>query len=264
MVKKNPFHLVERRPWPIAVSFSIFCLLLNLVFFFHNMIMIFWVFFFFFFLSFFLFFWWRDVVLESFVGYHKNFVINKFYVGMLLMIISEVFFFFRFFWAFFHKCWFPGIELGSVWPPKFMKAYLVDSFSVPLLNTILLLSSGVTITWAHHRLLKRKEFFFNFRLFITISLGIFFLFFQNFEYSNLKFSFKTLIFGSCFYMLTGFHGGHVIVGTLFLLICLFRSLCYHFSSKHHVGLELAIWYWHFVDVVWLFLFIFVYLYRRLK
>jgi cytochrome c oxidase subunit 3 len=260
MIKKIPFHLVEKRPWPIFVSFSLLGLLFNSVLNFHKIgrgyvILIFLLFFLFSVVR-----WWAKVSFERNLGFHKDFVLNKFYVGMLILIISEVFFFFRFFWGFFHNCWFPNFDVGGVWPPFSFNSIMVDSFSLPFLKTVILLSSGVTITWRHFRLITKDFFGFTIGLGCTVVLGIIFLFFQTFEYSNSFFGFKTLIFGSCFYLLTGFHGGHVIVGTVFLIVCFIRSYNFQFKNLSHARLILAIWYWHFVDVVWLFLFIFLYWY----
>jgi heme/copper-type cytochrome/quinol oxidase subunit 3 len=256
----NPFHLVFQSPWPIFVSFRVFGLLFNSVLLFHKIISFYFILVFFFFLIFKTWMWWLKVINERNLGFHKRFCLNKFYIGMLLMIISEVFFFFRFFWAFFHKCWFPGNEIGNIWPPKDLNYIIVDSFSIPFFKTIILLSSGVTVTWSHFRLIFKNFIKFYIGLRLTICLGVIFLYLQNFEYMNSLFSFKTLVYGSCFYMLTGFHGAHVLVGTIFLIVCLIRSKNFQFKFLHHVGLELAIWYWHFVDVVWLFLFIFIYWY----
>jgi heme/copper-type cytochrome/quinol oxidase subunit 3 len=258
MIKKIPFHIVKMRPWPLRTSFRVLGLLFSSVLVFHKEISRFWLFFFFLILNLKVYFWWKKVIKESKEGFHNKFVLNKFYLGMLIMIISEVFFFFSFFWGFFHKCFFPREKIGSVWPPSELKGLVVDYVSIPLFKTVILLSSGLTITWAHHRLIKNKKQNFFFGLNFTVLLGVIFLFLQNFEYLNSFFRFKTLIFGSCFYMLTGFHGMHVLVGTVFLIVCLIRSLNFQFKASHHVGFVLAIWYWHFVDVVWLFLFIFVY------
>jgi len=185
-------------------------------------------------------------------------VVKNFYIGMVLLIISEVFFFFRFFWSFFHKCWFPQIEIGGCWPPKEYKKISVDVFSIPLLNTLILLSSGIRVTWRHHRLIKKNHPQFLQGLIVTVILGVIFLTLQLFEYSKANFSIKRLIYGSAFFLLTGFHGGHVIAGTIYLIVCLIRGIKTHFVNDHHVGLELSLWYWHFVDVVWLFLFILIY------
>uniref|UniRef100_A0A343VVJ1 Cytochrome c oxidase subunit 3 n=1 Tax=Bothromesostoma personatum TaxID=27905 RepID=A0A343VVJ1_9PLAT len=264
MINKFPFHNVEKSPWPIFVSFILFGFLLNTVFFFHNLVSSSIIFIFLFLLIISLYFWWKDVINESNLGFHNYFIINNFYVGMLIMISSEIFFFLSFFWAFFHNCWFPGVDLGSIWPPAGLEFLVVDSFSVPFLNTIILLSSGISVTWAHYSLIAGNSNNLLISLVLTVLLGLLFLSLQIFEYSSCQFSFNSLVFGSCFYMLTGFHGAHVIVGTIFLFICLLRAILFHLNSNHHVGFELAIWYWHFVDVVWLFLFIFVYWYSNIS
>jgi heme/copper-type cytochrome/quinol oxidase subunit 3 len=263
MKKFFPFHDVFKRPWPLFVSFSVLGLLFNSVLLFHNLGYSFILIIFFFFVLFKVRNWWKKVIQERKVGFHKKFTLKNFYVGMVLMIISEVFFFVRFFWGFFHNCWFPKKEAGREWPPLHLKKIIVDSFSIPLLKTIILLSSGITITWSHHSLISKKFNQFFLGLVVTVILGLIFLFLQKFEYIYSLFSFNTLIYGSCFYMLTGFHGGHVIIGTIFLFVCLIRSQNFQFNLLHHVGLVLAIWYWHFVDVVWLFLFIFLYWYTYL-
>lgn len=260
MINNFPFHNVEKRPWPIVVSFSLFSLLMGLVYWFHYKKFSRWIWFFLFLLLISSSIWWKDVTRERNQGFHKNFVVKNFYVGMILLIISEVFFFFRFFWAFFHKCWFPQSELGGEWPPSLTEKVLVDPFSIPLIKTIILLSSGITVTWAHFSLIISEERNFKIGLLLTVFLGVIFLFLQGFEYRKSIFSFKRFIYGSRFFLLTGFHGGHVIAGTIFLIVCFFRLLKISFISSHHVGLELAIWYWHFVDVVWLFLFVFLYWY----
>lgn len=159
---------------------------------------------------------------------------------MVLLIISEIFFFLRFFWGFFHNCWRPAIESGNTWPPFRISKIIVDPFSIPIFNTILLLSSGVTVTYAHHRILKKAFFPRVVGLFLTVILGGLFLFLQNFEYAKSTFSIKTFVFGACFYLLTGFHGGHVIVGVIFLTICLIKNIYLNFTFTHHVLLELGI------------------------
>lgn len=260
MYKYFPFHKVKKRPWPLFVSFSVLGMLVNSVLYFHKFIRGGVSLFFFILVVVVRRFWWSDVLKESGLGFHNSLIIKNLYVGMVILIISEVFFFSRFFWAFFHKCWVPAVELGAVWPPFKMEEIIVDSFSIPLLKTIILLSSGVTVTWAHKSILKKKFFKRMVGLFSTVILGAVFLILQGFEYTLSFLRFNSTIFGSCFFLLTGFHGGHVIVGTIFLLFKWIRLLKNQLIHSHHVGLELAIWYWHFVDVVWLFLFIFVYWY----
>lgn len=174
--------------------------------------------------------------------------------------MSEVFFFISFFWRFFHSRLSPTIELGLVWPPKGISIF--DPFKIPLLNTIILLTSGISITWTHHRLLKNNLIQRKLRLLITVILGIYFSFLQVYEYLNAEFSIRDACYGSTFYIATGFHGLHVLIGTIFLLICYFRLNFQHFSKDHHFGFEAAAWYWHFVDIVWLFLFISIYWWGR--
>lgn len=205
--------------------------------------------------------WWRDIVRErTFQGNHTILVLKGLKFGILLFITSEVFFFLSFFWAFFHSRLCPTLELGLHWPPS--GVVIFDPFKIPLLNTIILLTSGISITWAHHRLLRNNFNQANKRLILTIILGIYFTFLQGLEYLEAEFTISDSAYGSTFYMATGFHGLHVLIGTLFLLICLLRQYNYHFSNFHHFGFEAAAWYWHFVDVVWLFLFISIYWWGR--
>jgi heme/copper-type cytochrome/quinol oxidase subunit 3 len=176
--------------------------------------------------------------------------------GMVLFIVSEVMFFVAFFWAFFWASLAPVPEIASVWPPKNIE--VLAAFEVPFLNTLILLSSGATVTWAHHAVLAGQHRPVILGLICTIILAAAFTGLQVFEYVGANFTISDSIYGSTFYMATGFHGFHVFVGTCFLTVCLFRALAYHFTSRHHFGLEAAIMYWHFVDVVWLFLFVAVY------
>nr|BAX77942.1 cytochrome oxidase subunit 3 [Homonota fasciata] len=201
--------------------------------------------------------WWRDVVREgTFQGHHTKLVQRGLRYGMLLFITSEVFFFIGFFWAFYHSSLAPTPELGGCWPPTGISP--LDPFEVPLLNTAVLLASGVTITWSHHSIMAghRKEA--TYALFMTILLGAYFTALQAMEYLEAPFTIADAAYGSTFFVATGFHGLHVIIGTSFLLICLVRQINYHFTTHHHFGFEAAAWYWHFVDVVWLFLYISIY------
>ncbi len=206
-------------------------------------------------------FWWRDVIREAeFEGHHKPVVQLGMRYGMALFICSEVMFFAAFFWAFFNASLFPK-ELpfdvpGGAWPPEGIVPF--ETFELPFMNTLILLISGVTVTWAHHAMLVNDRKGLIQGLGITVILGIIFTGLQAFEYSHAAFSIKSGIYGSTFYMATGFHGFHVIVGTAFLAVCFFRARKGHFKPDHHFGFEAAAWYWHFVDVVWLFLFIYVY------
>ena len=177
-------------------------------------------------------------------------------MGMILFIVSEAMLFFAFFWAFFHSSLNPTPELGAVWPPKGIEA--LNPFHVPLLNTFVLLNSGAFVTWAHYSLLAgyRKQTINS--LLFTIILALFFTCLQAVEYTQASFNISDSVYGSVFYMTTGLHGSHVLIGTIFLLVCLVRLVQHHFTKKHHIGLENAIWYWHFVDVVWIFVYLFIY------
>jgi cytochrome c oxidase subunit 3 len=175
---------------------------------------------------------------------------------MLLFIVSEIFFFLSFFWAFFHGSLSPNIELGGVWPPPGILTF--NPFQVPLLNTVVLVSSGVRVTWAHHAIIEGQFSQFARALSLTVFLGLYFTFLQGLEYYEASFAFSDGVYGSTFFISTGFHGLHVLVGTLFLLTCLVRHWQFEFSPAHHFGFEAAAWYWHFVDVVWLFLYMVVY------
>lgn len=203
-----------------------------------------------------MFLWWKDVNNERLVGYHTHKLEVRLRVAMLLFILSEVFFFLSFFWAFYDSSLAPTVELGMVWPPKSVTPLSV--YSVPLLNTIILLSSGITVTWAHHRLINN---FFNktvVSLGLTVVLGVYFLFMQWLEYNEAMFSIADGVYGRTFFMATGFHGMHVIVGTTFLFYVFISLLSGSLLYNHHFSFEAAAWYWHFVDVVWLILFISVY------
>nr|UDL72102.1 cytochrome c oxidase subunit 3 [Peltonotellus sp.] len=260
MKKNHPFHLVTNSPWPIITSINILTMLLGTVMWMtkKNMnlmisgtIMIIMC----------MMFWWRDVTREStFQGFHTKKVIKGIKMGMIMFIISEIMFFFSFFWSFFHSSLSPSIELGMNWPPKSIKAF--NPMEIPLLNTIILLSSGVTITWSHHSILSNKMKNSIKSLNLTIILGIYFTILQKWEYNQSSFSISDSVYGSTFFVATGFHGTHVIIGTTFLLVCLMRMKKMHLSKNHHLGFEMAAWYWHFVDVVWLFLYISMYWWNK--
>jgi cytochrome c oxidase subunit 3 len=205
-----------------------------------------------------MFFWWSDVVREASTGDHTPVVQLHHRYGMILFIASEVMFFVAWFWAYFDASLFPfaGEAVGGVWPPKGIE--VLDPFVYPLLNTMILLLSGTTVTWAHHALIHNDRKGLIQGLWLTIILGLVFSAVQAYEYSHAAFGFAGNIYGSTFYMATGFHGFHVIVGTIFLIVCLVRSYRGHFTPQQHFGFEAAAWYWHFVDVVWLFLFVAIY------
>nr|YP_010000657.1 cytochrome c oxidase subunit III [Chaetops frenatus]QOD96556.1 cytochrome c oxidase subunit III [Chaetops frenatus] len=201
--------------------------------------------------------WWRDIVREStFQGHHTPTVQKGLRYGMALFITSEAFFFLGFFWAFFHSSLAPTPELGGQWPPVGIKP--LDPMDVPLLNTAILLASGITVTWAHHSIMEANRKQAAQALTLTVLLGFYFTALQAMEYYEAPFSIADGVYGSTFFVSTGFHGLHVIIGSLFLLVCLFRLIKYHFTPTHHFGFEAAAWYWHFVDVVWLLLYISIY------
>nr|YP_009442064.1 cytochrome c oxidase subunit III [Japananus hyalinus]ARA90989.1 cytochrome c oxidase subunit III [Japananus hyalinus] len=255
-MKNHPFHLVDNSPWPIVSSMGLLTLTSGIIEWFHNnqmwlmnlgitiiiltMIQ-----------------WWRDIVREStFQGLHTKSVIKSMKWGMILFILSEIMFFSSFFWAFFHSSLSPSIEIGMNWPPMGIKTF--NPMSIPLLNTMILLSSGISITWTHNSLIFNNMSQTMQSLMITILLGIYFTILQGIEYMEAPFTIADSIYGSTFFMSTGFHGIHVIIGTLFIIISTSRISKLHMSKIHHVGFEASAWYWHFVDVVWLFLYISIY------
>nr|YP_009498355.1 cytochrome c oxidase subunit III [Biomphalaria pfeifferi]AWK49466.1 cytochrome c oxidase subunit III [Biomphalaria pfeifferi] len=253
---RQPFHLVEFSPWPLLISFSIFSMPIGLISYMRSSN-----------ISLLIlglittaiisFLWWRDVVREStYQGFHNKLVMKGLKIGIMLFILSEVCFFFAFFWAYFHSSLAPSVEIGAHWPPTGI--YTLEAFQVPLLNTSVLLLSGVSITWVHHSIEEGNYKSAMQGLFITILLGLYFLLLQYGEYSETMFSISDGIYGSCFFMATGFHGTHVAVGATFLIVCFFRLKNFHFNKNHHVGFLAAAWYWHFVDVVWLFLYVSIY------
>jgi len=209
--------------------------------------------------------WWTDVAREAtYEGYHTRIVQISHRYGMILFIASEVMFFVAWFWAYFDVALFPTdvhqVEraqlIGGVWPPKGIETF--NPWHLPLLNTLILLTSGTTVTWAHHALLHDDRKGLKLGLLLTIALGISFTCIQAFEYFHAPFGFRDNIYSSTYFMATGFHGFHVFVGTTFLLVCLFRAMAGQFKPRQHFGFEAAAWYWHFVDVVWLFLFFCIY------
>ena len=218
--------------------------------------------------------WWSDVIKEAHAGDHTPVVSLHLRYGMILFIASEVMFFVGWFWSWFDFSLFPHpiqvvdgateiIEGANAvtqgvgqWPPKGVE--VIDPFGFPLLNTLILLCSGTTVTWAHHALIHGDREGLKKGLWATIILGCIFTSIQAYEYAHATFAFKGLNYGAAFFMATGFHGFHVLVGTIFLIVCLVRAYKGHFTPKQHFGFEAAAWYWHFVDVVWLFLFCVVY------
>ncbi len=257
-MQKHPFHLVDPSPWPLFCSFAAFVLTTGGVLYMHS----YWGGFYLGIFGLFMVLygmaaWWRDVIREgTYEGHHTLAVQRGLRYGVLLFILSEVLFFGAFFWAFFHSSLSPTVDIGAVWPPKGIE--VLDPWSIPFLNTIILLTSGGSVTWAHHGLVagKRKETLFAF--FCTILLAFIFTGFQGYEYLEAPFTISDGIYGSTFYMATGFHGFHVFIGTLFLTVMFYRYWKGEFTQYHHFGFEAAAWYWHMVDVIWLFLFVAVY------
>lgn len=254
----HPYHLVDISPWPIIGATSALILTIGGVMSMHSYNYgVFVLLFGFISLIYTLFVWWRDIIREStFEGHHTIIVQMGLRYGVILFITTEVMFFFAFFWAFFASSLSPAIEIGAIWPPKGINVF--SPWDVPLLNTLILVLSGVTITWSHHAIIlgNRKQAIIS--LALTILLGSFFTCLQIMEYVEAPFRISDGIYGSTFFMATGFHGIHVLIGTTFLIVCFIRLIKYHFTTKHHFGFEAAAWYWHFVDVVWLFLFITIY------
>ncbi len=272
---KHPYHLVDPSPWPALGSLGAFLLALGAALGMHpdmlgkdveafvnsvnwwvvapGFAVIFAV----------MYWWWSDVIAES-RKYHTTVVQIGLRYGMILFITSEVFFFAAFFWAFFDASLFPGAPempvraeaTGGIWPPKGVS--VMAPFDLPFMNTLILLLSGTTVTWAHHAILEGNQRDAVRGLLLTVILGVIFTSVQFYEYAYAPFGFRDNIYSSTFFLATGFHGFHVFVGTVFLLVCLFRAMKGHFTPKHHFGFEAAAWYWHFVDVVWLFLFFCIY------
>lgn len=254
---QHPYHLVDPSPWPFASAIAVLVTAVGAVLAMHNhdkwlfiggiaaLLLIAAA-------------WWRDVIIEAQAHkQHTSAVQTGLRIGMILFIVSEVMFFAGFFGAYFDISLNPAEILGHVWPPQGTKT--IDPFHLPYLNTLILLLSGTTITWAHHalRLNQRPELVRG--LALTVLLGLSFTAIQAYEYHHAPFAFNSGVYASMFYMTTGFHGLHVIIGTLFLIVCLARAMRGHFATDHHVGFEAAAWYWHFVDVVWLFLFLSIYI-----
>jgi cytochrome c oxidase subunit III len=207
--------------------------------------------------------WWADVIREGKAGDHTPVVQLAMRYGMILFIASEVMFFVGWFWMFFEGALFHDARLAAdvvqgfnTWPPEGVEPF--DPWHLPLVNTMILLLSGTTVTWAHHALQHNDRTGAKIGLLLTVLLGMSFTMFQVIEYSEAGFTFAGNLYGATFFMATGFHGAHVIIGTIFLAVCLFRLMAGGFTPKQHFGLEAAAWYWHFVDVVWLFLFTFIY------
>lgn len=258
LFQAHPFHLVSPSPWPFNTSLSLLVLTLSAVLTFQGFVnsvnvLIIGLLTVIFSMS----LWFRDVISEgTYLGNHTLAVQKGLSMGVGLFIVSEALFFLAIFWAFFHSALSPTIELGAKWPPMGIEA--INPFELPLLNTVILLSSGVTVTYAHHSLIQGNRSGALYGLIYTVILAIIFTALQAVEYTVSSFTISDGTYTSCFYFGTGFHGLHVIIGTAFLTVGLWRLFAYHLTENHHLGMESAILYWHFVDVVWLFLYISVY------
>jgi len=303
---QHPFHLVPPSPWPYLISWTLLTIVIVLVRKFHgtnipqtkckfcytNYIVSRYL------ITLSLISWFWDIIIEAtYEGRHTLAVQKNIRIGSALFIVSEVMFFAAFFVSYFYLALWPSVEIGLMWPPVGITT--MWTWGLPFVNTLILLSSGVTVTWAHmiisvpfgnervyevpelwfygYTLTSSNAFWdpeeyiaerrpwryrarkiFAIALFLTILLGCLFTYIQVYEYKHAQFHISTTVYGSLFYLITGFHGLHVLIGTIILIVCLIRHIFYHFTRDHHLGLELAIWYWHFVDVVWLFLFISLY------
>jgi len=255
-----PYHLVEPSPWPLAASMSLMTCTLSAVLAFHGYsyggpiltmgllatLATIWL-------------WVRDILVEgTYQGHHTLKVQRSLIIGLILFIVSEVAFFFSIFWAFFDSALAPTVEIGCHWPPAGIQP--INPWGLPLLNTILLLSSGATVTWSHHSLIAGQRQQAIMGLILTIALALIFTGVQGYEFYEAPFSISDGAFGSCFFFGTGAHGLHILVGTILLMVALYRLINYHLTRHHHVGYEAAILYYHFVDIVWVFLYVFFYIF----
>lgn len=255
--KFNQFHIVSQRPWPLLSSIQTHSSIVSTIMLiskktnkyvcYFNIALLITI----------STIWWKNTSTEANKeGLHHIKTINGIKIRILLFISSEVLFFTRFFWAYFHRITSPNIEIGQRWPP-----YSINSFNpinVPILNTIILVRSGFSITWAHHLILEKKLLKSIKILILTCLLGIYFSILQKIEYQQAQFSIPDSSYGTIFFIATGFHGIHVLIGTSFLIANWFIIKKILINNKHHIGFELAAWYWHFVDVVWLILYLSIY------
>lgn len=279
---QHDYHLVNPSPWPAVASMAVLLITVGAVFTMKPDAELFgmsgfgkW----FFYVGFIgllatLFQWWKDVVKEAHGGDHTPVVSIGLRYGMILFIASEVMFFVAWFWAFFTGALYPpamvpdpytlyqAVGVEQVWPPVGIET--LDPWHLPFVNTLILLLSGTTVTWAHHALLEGDRDSVKKGLWLTVGLGAVFTMVQIYEYSHAAFQISDTIYGATFYMATGFHGAHVLIGTIFLCVCLVRTYKGHFTEKQHFGFEAAAWYWHFVDVVWIFLFFCIYIWGSME
>jgi heme/copper-type cytochrome/quinol oxidase subunit 3 len=257
--KAHSFHIVDPSPWPFLISLGAGAQVpVGAVMYMHGESNGFFILFSgIALLIILMFLWWWDIIIEgTYQGMHTKIVQQGLRLGFILFVVSEIMFFVSFFWAFFHSSLAPVMQIGGIWPPYGVNIF--NPWGVPFLNTLILLTSGVTITTSHIYLLRGEFVRGVMSLFWTIILAVLFTFLQILEYSEASFDISDGIFGSVFFMATGFHGFHVIIGTIFILVTFIRFIKHHLTIEHHIGFEAAAWYWHFVDVVWLFLFSVVY------
>jgi heme/copper-type cytochrome/quinol oxidase subunit 3 len=255
---KHMFHVLEPSLWPFFSAFGLFFFVTGIAFSMHYVVTGYYV------LIIGLLiliitsiFWFLDISREAVVkGYHTKIVRQGLKLGFLFFITSEIMLFFGFFWAFFHSALCPSIEVGTIWPPVGLR--VIPVFEFPLFNTFILIISGFSVTWVHRAISlgSFKDSIDGFM--ITIFLGLFFVFLQGLEYYESTFNFQDGVYPSAFFMLTGLHGCHVIVGVCFLFVCFISLLNNHYLTNHYLRLVFAIWYWHFVDIVWIILFLSVY------
>lgn len=241
----HPHHLTLNSPWPLLSANAVFTFLTGSVLWFNSIqhgtiimflglasVLISWT------------LWFKDVAVEgTLLGHHTHIVQSGLSIGVSLFIVTEAFFFVSIFWAYLHSSLAPTIELGTQWAPMGITA--LSPLTVPLVNTILLVSSGATVTYAHHALFNGNRSAALTGLTFTVILAIIFTGLQAFEYAEAGFSIADGIYGTCFFFSTGFQGAHVIVGTLFITVGLVRLYSYALTRSHHIGLESAILYWHY-------------------
>jgi len=254
--KNHDYHILPPSIWPFIGAVSGFTMAFGAVLWFHNYgpwvlligtAMVLYT----------MYCWWSDVVREGQTGDHTPVVQIGLRYGVVLFIVSEIMFFAAWFWSFFKHALYPMPAIDNSWPPPGVETF--DPWHLPLINTLILLCSGCAATWAHHAIAhENNREHLKYGLWLAVLLGVLFTAFQAYEYSHAQFGFAGNIYGANFFMATGFHGFHVLIGTIFLGVCLWRVYLGHFTQEQHVGFETAAWYWHFVDVVWLFLFASIY------
>ena len=263
--KNHDYHILPPSVWPLLTSVSVFVMLFGAVVWMDTknspyMFLIGFVG-----VLYCMYAWWADVIVEAHQGDHTPVVTIGLRYGFIMFIMSEIMFFAAWFWSFFKHAMYPmgpqSPAIDGQFPPAGIETF--DPWHLPLINTLILLCSGAAATWAHHALVHEdnREDVKN-GLIISVLLGVLFTGFQAYEYSHAAFGLAGNIYGANFFMATGFHGFHVVIGTIFLFVCYLRVRRGHFTAERHIGFEAAAWYWHFVDVVWLFLFATIYVWGQ--